>query len=428
MAKIRPFKAVIYNLKKAGELARLTCPPYDVISAEKQVFFHNLNPYNFIKILFGLDVPGENKYERAAARFEQWLKKGILTREENPAIYYYSQEYSIRGEKKVRLGLICLLRLGDDKECALGHEHTRLQPKEDRLRLLKQVKANLSPIFAIFQDHKRIIQRTYNKRVKTFDPFISIVDDEKVAHKLWRLDSPEAISEIEAGFKNEDIFIADGHHRYEVACAYRDEMKQALKDDYTGDEDFNYILAYFTNTDSKGLSIFAIHRLLSLSKDLEIESFLKSAGEYFDIEEIKEKAKFFFMLERGGREHLLGMFHKEKFYLMRLRNIKIIDRLLGERNSAYRSLDVAILNHIVLEKILNIDVTGKDSLKYSANHEEFVQEAGKDPKAVAFFLNPVKVEQILQVASSGEKMPAKSTYFYPKVLSGLVINKHEEKF
>ena len=425
MAKIKPFRAVIYNREKVKDLAKVVCPPYDIISPERQRYYHELNNYNLIHILLGKEIPGEDKYLRAANYFREWLKDKILIQDDRRAIYFYSQQYNLRGEKRTRLGFISLLRLGDKESPVFGHEHTRLEAKEDRYKLMKRVKANLSPIFVVFPDKKRIIQRTYEKYVQHKTPFIEIKDEENITHRLWRLDDPVVLEVIQANMQDENIFIADGHHRYEVACAYREEMKKKL-DAVTGEEDFNYILSYFTNTDSHGLSILPIHRLLKLDTGPDSDNFRLNLEDYFDVEEIREKTRFFFLMEKGGRtEHVLGMYKDKRYWLLRLKNIKIPDNLLGDKPKEYRSLDVSILNHIVLKKILGLDAQNKENIKFSPSAEELIEQADSGSSYIAFFLNPVKIGQIISVALTGERMPAKSTYFYPKVISGLVINKFD---
>ncbi len=425
MAKITPFRAVTYNQEKLKDLTSLVCPPYDVISPASQQYYYGLSPYNLIHILLGKDIPHEDKYRRAGSYFRGWLKDKVLVQDEKPAIYFYSQEYKIKGEKKTRLGFISLLHLADKNSSCFGHEHTRLEPKEDRLRLLKQVKANLSPIFAVFLDKRRLIQRIFHQYVQDKKPFIDIRDNGNLGHKLWRLDSPDILGMMQSGMQNENIFIADGHHRYEVACTYRDLMKQKLPA-INGEEPFNYILTYFTNTDSRGLTILPVHRLLKLDAGMNLDSFKASLKEFFDVDEVKEKTRFFFLMEKGGRtEHVLGMYKDKKYWLLRLKNIKILDKMMSDKPKEYRAVDVAILNTIVLNKILGVGLEDKERLKFSPDADEFIVEADNNPLHIAFFLNPVKIQQIVSVALSGERMPPKSTYFYPKVLSGLVINKHE---
>jgi uncharacterized protein (DUF1015 family) len=426
MTKIKPFRAAIYNQGKIKDLSKVVCPPYDIISPAGQKYFHELNPYNLIHILLGEDLVGEDKYRRAGHYFRNWLKEQILILDEKPAIYFYSQQYNLKGEKRTRLGFISLLRLEDKDSSVFGHEHTRLEPKEDRYKLLKQVKANLSPIFVIFLDKKRVIQRTY-QHIQDQKPFIDIIDNEKVTHRVWKLNNEDMLNNMQVRMQDENIFIADGHHRYEVACGYRNEIKKKLGA-ITGEEGFNYILTYFTNTDSRGLSILPIHRLVKLDKKMAIDELKGSLQDYFDVEEVKDKAHFFFLMEKGGRtEHVLGMYKDKKYWLLRLKNIKILDKMIGDKPKEYRSLDVSILNHIILQKILGLDLEDKETLSFIPNSEELIDRVDNNPAYIAFFLNPVKIQEIIAVALNGERMPPKSTYFYPKVLSGLVMNKFEQR-
>lgn len=425
MAKIKPFRAIIYNQAKIKDLASVVCPPYDVISYQKQEYYYDINPCNLIHILLGKDMPNEDKYERAGNYFKDWLKNKILVPDDAPCVYFYSQQYILKGEKKARYGFIALLRLADEKSNVFGHENTRIEPKEDRLMLLRQVKANLSPIFVLFPDRKRIIQRIQQQYTYDKKPFIDIVDDEKIAHKVWRLSSPDILDKLQKEMQGENIFIADGHHRYEVACAFREQAIKKLGGT-TGEEGFNYILAYFTNTESRGLTILPIHRLVKSDLSLGMDELKISLKENFDVEEVKDKIRFFFLMDKGGQtEHLLGLYKDKKYWLLRLKNIKILDRIISDKSPKLRSLDVTILNYLILKNIFKLDLDSKENITFSPHAEELIERVDSDSSYMAFFLNPVKVQQIISLALTGEKMPAKSTYFYPKVLSGLVINKHE---
>ena len=425
MAKIEPFRALIYNAGEIGNLSSVVCPPYDVISPAQEKYYHSLHPYNLIHILLGRDTPAEDKYRRAARLFKDWQKDKILVPDRSPAIYFYSQQYSLKGEKRTRLGFIARLYLEEKNSSIYTHEHTRLEPKEDRHKLLKAVKANLSPIFVIFPDKKRIINHIYQKYIQGERPFVDIVNDEKVIHKLWRLDSPDILNNIRAKMQDENIFIADGHHRYEVACAYRDQMHKKLGAPHP-QAGFNYILAYFTNTDSSGLTILPIHRLVKIASGPGISKFILDLKDYFDVEEVKDKIRFFFLMEKGALgEHVLGMYHGGKYRLLRLKNVKILDRMLNDKPAQLRPLDVSILNYIVLKKALGIDLEDKEVLTFGPNANELIEKVDSGDSYIAFFLNPVKVQQIISLALTAENMPSKSTYFYPKVLSGLVINKFD---
>jgi uncharacterized protein (DUF1015 family) len=375
-------------------------------------------------MLLGKDMPGEDKYHRAMGYFRDWLKDRIFIQDASPAIYFYSQQYSLKGQKRTRLGFISLLQLDEDgRSSTFGHEHTHLEPKEDRLKLLRAVKANLSPIFVVFLDRKRIIQRTYEQYLKDKKPFIDIVDDEKIVHKAWRLDSRDILEKIQNQMRNENIFIADGHHRYEVACVYRDKMRQRLGA-LTQEEPFNYIMAYFTNLLSSGLTILPIHRLVKLAIPLDIDKFKNVLKDYFALEEIKDKARLFFLMEKAGSaEHVLGMYKDNKYYLLRLKNIKILDRMISDKPPEFRSLDVSVLNYLILKNILGITLEDKENLSFSNDAEELIRRVDNNNLYIAFFLNPARIQQVVSISLSGEKMPPKSTYFYPKVLSGLVINK-----
>jgi uncharacterized protein (DUF1015 family) len=422
MTRIQPFKAIIYNQGKIKDLSRVVCPPYDIISPERQEYYHALDPHNLIHILLAKDIPGEDKYRRAAAYFESWIADKTLVQDTRPAIYFYSHQYKIRGESKVRLGFIARLRLSDQESSVFGHEHTRLEPKEDRLKLLRSVKANLSPIFIVFPDAKRMIQRVNEKYVRESKPFLTVVDDDKNCHMLWRLDQEDVVREMSLAMRDENVFIADGHHRYEVACMYRDEMRRLGV--YTEDDSSNYIMAYFTSAQSRGLTIFATHRLVQLPASFDWGEFRSGLVEYFDIEEVRDKTQFLFLLEKAGAtEHCLGMYRGKKHYLLRLKNVKMLDKVIADKPAEYRQLDVSVLNHIVLHKLLGMSAEGKTDLEFLQDPNEMMRRVDEEKDKIAFFLNPVKMSQVMSVALKGEKMPPKSTYFYPKVLSGLVINK-----
>lgn len=427
MAQIEPFRGVIYNQQKFKDLSAVVCPPYDVISPAMQQRYYQLNPHNLIRLILRNDTAGEDKYRAAGDCFRQWIKEGVLLQDGAPAVYFYSLRYKIKGETKVRPGFIALLRLEDKDTRVLRHEYTRPAPKEDRLKLLQQVRANLSPIFVVFADKKRSIAYLYERQVKEREPSIRVVDQEQNIHELWRIDAPQIIEKLQENLKREDIFIADGHHRYEVACAYRDQLRQSRGAGRQENQSLNYIMAYFTNTDPRGLSIFAIHRLVKQDERFDYANFLLKLKEYFDEEEIKEKERFFFLMEKVGcRQHVLGMYGRGQFWLLRLKNARIIDKLIFDKPREVRSLDVSILNQLVLNKILGLGTQSRENLEFSPCGEELIAKADQDSSYIAFFLNPVKIQEIMAVSLAGERMPAKSTYFYPKAISGLVINRLDE--
>ncbi len=423
MTEIKPFRAFVYNQDKISDLSKVVCPPYDVISPSQQSYFMNASPYNLIHVLLSKDSAVEDKYILSGKKFRKWIEDEVLIQDSLPAVYFYSQQYNFKGEKRQRLGFIALMRLADDDTSIYKHEHTRLEPKEDRLKLLMQTEANLSPIFAIFSDQKRVINKVYEKYAQKQKPCIDVVDLEHTRHKLWRIDDPALISDIQSKVSSENIFIADGHHRYEVACAWREEMRKRLGQ-LRGDESCNYVLTYFTNTQIPGLTILPIHRLVKPVNAFRIDDFNQRLGEYFDVEFVKDKSRFLFLMQKAiGSSHVIGMCHNGKFWLLRLKNVLILDKVISDKQKDYRLLDVSVFNYIILKNILGMDIEDKKNILFHHDADELIQMAGKDDSQIAFLLAPAKMTQIMSVALSGQRMPSKSTYFYPKVLSGLVINK-----
>lgn len=427
MAKIKPFRGIIYNPGHIKDLSSVICPPYDVISPEQQEYYLKQSNYNFIHVLLGKEQPGQDKYLRAKEYFLDWQDKKILIQDEKPAIYFYLQRFYYRAEPRTRLGFISLMRLNNHNQGIFGHEHTHQAPKEDRLRLLQAVEANLSPIFVVFQDKKRVIQQAWQHICST-PPFLEATDKDRVTHNLWRIDDPKIICEIQTKMDNEDIFIADGHHRYEVACAFRD-MQLKRNPNAPAEASFNYIMAYFTNTNKNNLFVLPIHRLLTLTHKKVIDyKPLDNLLEFFEMETIKDKTKFFFLLEKGGKqEHVIGMYFNKGYWLLRLKNVKILDKVILNQPKEYRGLDVVILNNMVLNKAFGFENESQgELLYYSPDPDDIIMRANSNPDyTVGFFLNPIRIEQLIGVALANKKMPPKSTYFYPKVASGLVVHKFD---
>jgi len=270
MTQIKPFKGVYFNSEKVGDLSQVVCPPYDVISTEEQNEFHNKHPQNFIRVLLGIeksrDNRYDNKYTRARKTFDDWLRKGILKEDNKSCIYFYRQEFMIRGEKHFRLGFISLMRLFDKNESkVLPHENTHFSAKEDRIRLWRNVKANLSSIFVGFSDKDKKVEKIFQSHVSTQEPFIDIKDQENTRHTMWRLEDTKLINEIKDTLDGQHLFIADGHHRYEVAQELKRTML-AKKKRVNGQEACNFIMTYFTNIDARNLCIFPIHRVIKKLK------------------------------------------------------------------------------------------------------------------------------------------------------------------
>ncbi len=419
MTRIKAFKAVHYNPDKVKNLNLVMCPPYDVISASEQNDFHNQSPQNFIWIDLAKDKPTDNKednkYTRAKKLFEEWLEKGVLVEDEKPGIYYYKQEYNIQGQKHSRLGFISLLRLEDEKGSKIfPHENTHSHAVEDRFTLWSSLKANLSSIFVCFSDRHKKVEKIFQKDVSVNKPIIDVVDGDKVRHLVWRLDQPELIDQIVETLENQNLFIADGHHRYKVAQQIRqDHLTRHQK--YNGEEPYSYVMTYFTNMDSRDLKIFPMHRIIR-----KMTGSLDFLEENFRIDKIKSKEDLLILLTKAGQnEHAFGLYTRDGVRLLRLKNNLLIDQVIKEGSKEYRRLDATILKYFVLDKLK----IKSDDIIYSKDLTQATSMVDYCEADASFIMNPVRIEQLKNIAFNGERMPPKTTYFYPKVLSGLTVYK-----
>ncbi|OGX08779.1 MAG: hypothetical protein A2Z88_00975 [Omnitrophica WOR_2 bacterium GWA2_47_8] len=421
MAQIRPFKAVHYNKEKVKDISKVVCPPYDVISKEQQLRFHSLSPQNFIHILLGREKPkddeNDNKYTRAKQIYEEWLKTQILVEDQKPCIYYYKQEYKILGQRHSRLGFIALMELEDEEDSRIfPHENTHSHAKEDRFRLWTSVKSNLSPIFVCFSDRDKKVETIFAKYVVNKEPFFNVVDDDGVRHMMWCLDDPGHIRSIQNTLTDQNLFIADGHHRYEVAQQIR-KLKTRNKPRTDEPDPYSFVMTYFTNMDSKDLQIFPMHRIIK-----KMPGSLEFLEEYFRIDKLKSKEDLMILLAKAGKnEYAFGLYSRDGIRLLRLKNKLLIDSFIKEGSSEFKRLDATILKYFVFDKL---GIKSED-ISYTKDFQEASDMVDNGQADAAFIMNPVKIQQIQAIALNGERMPPKTTYFYPKVLSGLTVYKIE---
>lgn len=419
MTNIRPFRGICYNLDKVVDLSLLTCPPYDVINEQEQDFYYRQSPYNFIRLILNKrnaeDGDSHNRYSRAVTLFGEWLKSGVLKQDSEDVLYFYKQDYFYNDKESSRLGFIALMQI-KESGFVFAHENTHDEPKIDRLELLKNVRANLSPIFTIFSDKDRIIKDVFKKEFSLRQPDFSLRDVAGVRNSIWRLTDREKIQEISDKMRDSHIFIADGHHRYEVAAMYLKLMKGQDKD-YCLDKSYNYIMTYFTDLGSDGLCIMPVHRLIKSSVDVAL---LKND---FNIKKANSIADLYDKLMSLSRKRCaFGFISKDENLLLEL-----IDReQIGNdfiKKRCFQELDVAILDYYLLSQLLKID---KGDIMYTKDIAEAKDSLHKNAAKAVFVVRPTTVQQIKDVALCGEKMPPKSTYFYPKLLSGLVVHKFKD--
>jgi uncharacterized protein (DUF1015 family) len=431
MIRIAPFHGVFYNQKKIKDLGKVIAPPYDVISKEEQDKLHKKSPYNFVR----LDLSQEpDAYNAVAQLLGEWQAQGILERDEAPAIYFFSHRFKLKnGEQKLRLGFFALTELQDPATGDIRpHEKTLDAPKEDRLKLMLACHAQLSPIFALYAQPSQAINRMLAVAVEGVAPFIEVEQDDGDELRLWRITDPALIQKIQREMQSQRLLIADGHHRYEATLNYRNHMR-AERGQGNGQEAFNFIMTYFANMNDDNVVILPTHRLVrgyTHKPFLELEEALQA---YFYVEQHPKtpdgKVSFLKALKTAAKKHrVIGASFKRdpRYLILRLKNKRIMQRLAKDLSAPLRELDVSTLHLLILEHILGMtpeqQVSG-DMIRYSQDEDLVLQTLEKEDYQAAFILNASKAEEILAIASGGEKMPQKSTYFYPKLPSGLIVNK-----
>ncbi len=441
MAVLAPFRGIFYDQKTIKDIALVVTPPYDIISKEEQEKYYQRHPYNIIRLVLGKDLPEDNdrinKYSRAANHLETWQKESVLIRDTLPSICYYKQEFTIKkDQKKTRKGFIALIKLEDfTSGVVLPHEKTMTEPKSDRLRLIESCNANLSPIFSLYYDPEKKIERIIEEKIHP-TPFIDFVNDNGIRNQLWKVHDKDIINRVSEGLKDLSLFIADGHHRYETALNYRTQLKKKSKN-YSGNEAYNYVMMYLSNMDDGGLVILPTHRLLYNLNDFRPSLFHEKAQKYFHIDEfgfkssneLEVRRKLLNQLEiQGQGQHTFGLYVQgaDCYNLLTLKDEDIINStVMKDVPTVIRGLDVNILQILILNGILGLN----DQNMESQRNVDFIEDSDKAIEWVkegryqlTFLINPTKIKQVNEASSAHVRMPQKATFFYPKIPSGLVIN------
>jgi uncharacterized protein (DUF1015 family) len=414
MAEIQPFRTLHYEPSRVGSLGDVVAPPYDVIDEAERARLAARSPYNVVE----LDLPPS--YEQAARAFGEWRERGVLVRDDEPAIWVLRQDFiSPAGDERTRTGFFARARLEDYGPGRIRpHERTHAGPKKDRLRLMRATRANLSPIFALFPDRDQDARRAM-EHVAVGEPFATVAQDDGTINRLWRSANPDLIGRLQGALAGAELLIADGHHRYETARVYADEVG--------GEGDHRYVLMLLSSLSDPGLVVFPTHRLLDALKDdqqkqLAIrEALLRD----FEVEELATASE----LEPDGADGRVAFgymdsFHRRPFRLT-LKDQAIADDALVGMPAAYRRLDTAVLEALVLRGALGMsddDISHLRGIRYSNNLEHAIGQVETGAADAGFFLRATPLEQIRAVAASGHSMPPKSTFFYPKVPTGLVFN------
>ncbi len=427
MAEIKGYKGLRFNCEKAGKIEELVCPPYDIISDQQREEYIKTNPHNIIR----LELPkGDDKYNKAAEILKDWLEKGILIKEDKPAIYIYEEEFTAYGERKAIKGIICRVKLEEfSKGIILPHEFTLSKAKEDRLNLMKATNCNFSQIYSLYMDGGKNTLGKIDSLSKS-EPDIQLQDNDNVTHRMWIIKDEKAIADICSDFTDRKLYIADGHHRYETALNYRNYLReQGLAKE--GDA-CDYQMMMLVDMEHPGLVVFPTHRLVRNLDSFNAERVIDGCKEYFDVTEhsdINTIESTLMELYNQGKKAYAFYCGGSSYKLLVLKDTNIIKKLLPNASTATQQLDVTILHTLILEKIFGIDAENmakQINLTYTKIFDEAISSVQQGNSQCAFILNPTRVSEIREVASNGEKMPQKSTYFYPKMITGLVMNQLED--
>lgn len=435
MATISPLKGIRYNLDLIKKMEDVVTPPWDVISSEEQDAYYQRHPYNIIRLILGKTLPQDNeknnRYTRTSEFFENWQREGILVKDDQPSLYVYHIEYIVNGHKRKRRGFISLVKLEDFGEGTIRpHEMMYSSARLDRLKLIETCHANFSPVFSLYSDSQDSVMAILESGINS-KPLIEFEDLFHIKHKLWAVQEKTVVNEVVLAMKNKSLLIADGHHRYKAALDYRNNLRARcphLKE--TGL--FNYVMMYLCNLYSPGLTILPAHRLLSNSINFDLEDFLKRVQGNFVVKphrfdkDNKLRVMRHFSRDLEKMDLSFGMYAKEDscYYILMPRE-KVMENA-SNIEADFKDLDAAVFTHLILEKILGFtskDMDDQGLIKYTPDIDEAVKLVDNGDIKVAFLLNPTKVEHVQRIASKGLIMPHKSTYFYPKVMVGLVIHK-----
>jgi len=416
LVEIRPFKGIRFTAK-AGKLEDLVAQPYDKITPEMQDKYYAKSEYNYCKLTLPKE---ENRYEIAKQRLEQWLQENIFVKDEKPGFYVYFQDFKLSGKNYTRKGFFAAVKLHHfDEGIVLPHEWTHKGPKIDRLNMLKATQKFLEPGFMLYNDPEKVTIKLFDEVAKR-DPDMDVIDDLGVRNRVWKIEDPEQIKIIQEVLAKPpgQVVIADGHHRYETACGYRDELRKTRKD-WTEDAAANFRMTLLVPVQDEGLIILPTHRVLAKHR-LNADHW-KQIKEYFTVEEIPKEEIEAFMSQH--QQHAFVLYTDGKAYGIILKDPSTVDQFLTEHHAdSYKTLDVVIVSEILFKGILKTEHLKIDEdIFYIRWLNDALAKVDSGKATLAVIMNATKAEQVLEAAKKGERMPQKSTDFYPKMISGLLM-------
>jgi uncharacterized protein (DUF1015 family) len=415
MADIRPFRCWRYNPEKVSDLSQVITQPYDKIPRELQQTYIARHPNSFVHLIL---PAAPDPYSYSAVTFKQWASEGVLIRDPQPAIYVLHQDFEAGGEKKTRRSFVAAIRADEfEKGTVLPHERTLSKPKADRLNLLRATRMDYEQIFMLYDDPKGVIEQALSP---SGEPAMKATDDYGVVQKVWAVTEPAKLAAAREALADKVVLIADGHHRYETAIAFRQEMEQAGK--VPDDAALRFKATAFVNISDPGLVILPTHRLLYNLGDVNWDDVLARIAKWFETRPIKD-SDVEAELSRAGTACVFALHTgKDKTWLLRLTDKSAVDGLVKDRSADFRGLDVVVLHSLLIEHVFGIPPAQiEDHVAYERNTCATLAKVDSSKFQAALLMNPTRAGQVQKVASHGERMPQKSTDFYPKFISGLVF-------
>ena len=421
MPEIRPFKGLRYNPETAGDMGGIICPPYDIIPSSMQQELYDSSGYNAVR----LELPKEDDpYGAAAERLVQWVQEGALMQDDEPALYPYFQTYNDpEGNTYTRKGFFCALRLHEFSEKkVLPHERTLSGPKKDRLNLFKKTRANISSIFGLYADEQLQADRAIEEFAANHEPVVDAAF-QGVRNRLWKMADPDIVATVQQVLLDRQVYIADGHHRYETGVNYRN-LRAEENPSHTGDEPYNFILIYLANIFDEGLIIFPLHRMVHSLEQFSPEGLIETLSTNFEVKPLGGREDLKLYLEEESSSHVYGVVTSGGVWGMRLKNPPAT--LLGDSvPGPLLQLGVVVLHELILQRMLGITpeaMRSQANLVYEEDDRKVFDAVENGGIQVGFIVKPTTVQQVRDISQAGEVMPQKSTYFYPKIMTGLVMH------
>ena len=419
MADIRPFKALRFT-EKAGDVAKNVCPPYDIISEDERKTLIDTSENNIIR----LELPrGDEPYLEAGRTLNKWLEEGILAVDKEEALYVYEEDFECEGKDYKIRGIVCRVKLEEfSRGVVLPHEETLSKAKTDRFNLMSATYCNFSQVYSMFIDEENIIGKEITD-IAEKSPDVHFVSSDDIEQKLWIDTNKERIDRIVKAFQGKQLYIADGHHRYETALNF----KKKLAEDGTLKEhdDAGYIMMFLIDLSDPGLVILPTHRLVKDIENFDEEEVISKISPLFDVKKLDGIDNIKEDIKTNGIS--LGFYTGgDSYYLLTLKDKNAVKKVVTDRSDAYKELDVTVLHSLILEPVFGIDkenMAQQKNLSYTRSIDEAISSVKSGKSQCTFILNSTKIEQLKNVALAGDKMPQKSTYFYPKLITGLVMNK-----